>query len=71
VLTAEASYPIVVTKPGLTKGDIAGIVIGVVGGVAVLAGVMYVYFLRLRVLGRTRIRKRIVKGDSSGSSGGG
>lgn len=53
-----ASKPAVVSKPGLTTADIIGIVIGVVGGVSVLIGVMYVYFLRLRMLGRTKVRRR-------------
>jgi len=68
----EASTTLPLPKPGLTTADIIGIVIGVVGGVAVLLGVMYVYFLRLRVLGRTRVvvvktRKKRVRGSSSGS----
>jgi hypothetical protein len=68
IANSIASTPTPATKPGLTTADIVGIVIGVVGGVAVLLGVMYVYFLRLRVLGRTYVRSKSGK-KSIGSSG--
>jgi len=38
----------------LSAGSIAGIVIGVLGGVSVLAGVFYIYLLRARQWERTR-----------------
>jgi hypothetical protein len=35
-------------SPGLSSGSVAGIIIGVLGGLAVLAGVFYVWMLRAR-----------------------
>ncbi|CZT01042.1 uncharacterized protein RAG0_08865 [Rhynchosporium agropyri] len=58
-----------VPNPRLPTGTVVGIVIGFVVGAMLLAGVAYVYLLRLRHLKRMRRRRRRAKRAKTGSSG--
>jgi hypothetical protein len=47
-----------VQHPGISTGAIAGIIIGVLGGLSLLVGAFYVYLLRSRKFKRGKRRKR-------------
>ncbi|TVY85499.1 hypothetical protein LSUE1_G000223 [Lachnellula suecica] len=52
-------------NPGIPTSNIVGIIVGVISGFGILAGVFYVYSLRARQFQRVQQRKRSRRGSTS------